>query len=437
MKRLLLAVLTVCGVLLLTLSALAQEGNGQPSHSELQEALGDAQASEPEAERYLSTALDILERNFLRRDQVDWEAIRAAVLDLASDAVTAEDTYPAIELALEMMGERHSRFIPAEEATTPPGSYIGIGVSFSPSFTVLSVLPGGGAEAAGIVPGDTILAVNGEPFVNTMQILGLPEDETAIEITFRRGDGGDPQTLTVERRRFSTNLPPTGQRLENGIGYVQLPAHSGSGTFDDGRDYASMTQRLIEEIDSEETCGWVVDLRRNAGGNMWPMLAGIGPILGDGEVGSFVSSDSTTRWRYEGGRALASASTLASGSTRFRTSINYSLRQADPLVAVITSGSTASSGEAIVVAFKGRPHTRFFGEATNGIPTANVEFPLSDGAVLNLTVAFMADRTGETYDSPIEPDEVIEVDWERIGTDDDPVLEAALVWLNAEEGCQP
>jgi C-terminal processing protease CtpA/Prc/uncharacterized protein GlcG (DUF336 family) len=392
---------------------------------------GDAQAIEPEAERYLSSALSILERNFVRREQVDWEAIRAAAFDLASNAVTAEDTYPAIELALEMMGERHSRFIPAEEATTPPASYIGIGVSFSPSFTVLSVLPGGGAEAAGILPGDTILAVNGEPFVSTMQILGLPEDETAIEITFRRGDGGEPQTLTVERRRFSTNLPPTGQRLENRIGYVQLPAHSGSGTFDDGRDYATITQRLIEEIDGEETCGWVVDLRRNAGGNLWPMLAGIGPILGEGEVGGSVRSDSTTPWRYERGRALAS------DSTRFRTSINYSLRQADPLVAVITSGSTASSGEAIVVAFKGRPDTRFFGEATNGIPTSNIGFPLSDGAVLNLTVGFMADRTGQTYDAPIEPDEAIEVDWERIGTDDDPVLEAALVWLNAQEACQP
>ena len=33
------------------------------------------------------------------------------------------------------------------------------------------------------------------------------------------------------------------------------------------------------------------DLRGNIGGNMWPMIAGVGPILGDGIIGWIVYYD--------------------------------------------------------------------------------------------------------------------------------------------------
>jgi hypothetical protein len=58
----------------------------------------------------------------------------------------------------------------------------------------------------------------------------------------------------------------------------------------------------------------------------------------------------------------------------------------------LTGPVTASSGEAIVVAFRGRPQTRSFGEPTDGVPTANDTFPLSDGALLVLTVAVDSEK---------------------------------------------
>ncbi|MFI8817948.1 hypothetical protein ACIGWV_41730, partial [Streptomyces sp. NPDC055082] len=33
---------------------------------------------------------------------------------------------------------------------------------------------------------------------------------------------------------------------------------------------------------AQGTCGWVVDLRHNSGGDMWGPLASVGPILGNG-----------------------------------------------------------------------------------------------------------------------------------------------------------
>src|SRR5215472_14120537 len=39
-------------------------------------------------------------------------------------------------------------------------------------------------------------------------------------------------------------------------------------------------------------------------GNMWPMLAGIGAVLGEGDLGTYVSPDGDhTTWFYKAGKA--------------------------------------------------------------------------------------------------------------------------------------
>jgi C-terminal processing protease CtpA/Prc len=79
---------------------------------------------------------------------------------------------------------------------------------------------------------------------------------------------------------------PTGQLLKGRIGYIQLPGFSGSEQAAAG--YATAVQRAIQELDAESPCGWIVDLYTDHGGDMWPMLAGIGPVLGEGVAGYFV-----------------------------------------------------------------------------------------------------------------------------------------------------
>lgn len=60
----------------------------------------------------------------------------------------------------------------------------------------------------------------------------------------------------------------------------------------------------------------------------------------------------------------------------------YRLRHDAPKVAVLIDNGTASSGEAVLIAFQRRPDTRTFGNATCGLSTANQEYMLSDGASL-------------------------------------------------------
>ncbi|WP_052345965.1 S41 family peptidase [Hymenobacter swuensis] len=77
----------------------------------------------------------------------------------------------------------------------------------------------------------------------------------------------------------------------------------------------------------------------------------------------------------------------------------------DPVVAVLTDTLTASSGEAVAVAFKARKHTRSFGAGTCGVSTGRSRFDLSDGSVLLLTTAVFADRRLVRYGHSIAPDE--------------------------------
>jgi C-terminal processing protease CtpA/Prc len=98
-------------------------------------------------------------------------------------------------------------------------------------------------------------------------------------------------------------------------------------------------------------------------------------------------------------------------------------------VAVLIDKGTGSSGEAIAIAFRGRPYTRFFGEHTQGASTANEEFTLSDGAIMWLTIGVDADRTGRQYIDGFDPDEAFHGAAKIVSDDQDPVLQGALRWL--------
>ena len=183
------------------------------------------------------------------------------------------------------------------------------------------------------------------------------------------------------------------------IGYVRVPGFSGGGA--PATQFAAALQQSIRAQDNSSLIGWIVDLRGNVGGNMWPMLAGVGPVLGADTVGRFVGPDPTLFWEYRGGAAILSGFVVAQVENP------YTVVNERPRVAVLTDNSIQSSGEAIVIAFRKRPNTRSFGVATCGLSTANRAFSLSDGAVLTLTVAVMADREGGVYGEQVEPDELL------------------------------
>ncbi|AKT52472.1 hypothetical protein ADJ73_00340 [Arsenicicoccus sp. oral taxon 190] len=180
-------------------------------------------------------------------------------------------------------------------------------------------------------------------------------------------------------------------------------------------DYAT---RIANGIDAQRTrtsCGWIVDLRSNHGGDMSPMLSGLSALLGDGKVGGFVDRNGTT-----------TDLTLAGGTVRVGGSDQHSVgaraRAAGP-VAVLQGPDTGSSGEVVVLAFKGAQGARSFGAPTAGYSSANQTVRLYDGTGMLLTTAVDVDRTGARYGGAITPVQPAPVDQ---------AAAAATTWLQGQ-----
>lgn len=238
----------------------------------------------------------------------------------------------------------------------------------------------------------------------------------------------DPQKASAAQSGTSpTPMPPEVKLVENKFGYVAVPAYWGLNQ-DLMNQYGTDMQTQIAEIDSQNPCGWIVDVRGNTGGNMWPMLIGIGPILGEGKAGSWIDADGNqTEWAYLEGKGM-SGSEVASEVI----GEPYHLANPEAPVAVLFGNSTASSGEIIVISFIGRRNTRSFGSNSGGFTTANAGFSLSDQAMIFLTTAVDADRTGKIYGDAIIPDVKITGANNHAG----PVPEEALQWLGDQPACQ-
>ncbi|GHH57020.1 S41 family peptidase [Streptomyces candidus] len=136
-----------------------------------------------------------------------------------------------------------------------------------------------------------------------------------------------------------------GRRLPGRMGYIFLPGVLGDDTT--LAAYVEQGRVALAVADREGACGWLVDLRRSSGGTMWPMLTVIAPILGDGPVGSYVKNDSKKiSWTISGRAPRLNGQGLPWVPLS-------PLSRKNPAVAVLTSGQTASSGEAITLAFRG------------------------------------------------------------------------------------
>lgn len=398
---------------------------------------GSSPGASTEAVAYLEAAFEQIEQGS-RVYSADWQALRSAGLAAiaASGAQSPADTYPAIRDALVSLGDRHGRLLDPEAAkwmgTRRPAKSTGLFVV--PREAIVGrVVPGSPAEAAGLLAGDRILAVEGVSgfadlprfeFDRLFQSGQLSDGSTGpLRLSVRTGSA-DARQVEVPLATFDAYLAPTGRRLDGGIVYLELPGVSGQ----KGATYDDAVHELLGQLDDGSVRGFIVDLRRNTGGSVEPMLASIGPLAGAGQLGAYVSAKNSSPWSYDAVRGSA----VFEGYELANVPKPHPLRDELP-VAVLTGPMTAQAGEALVVAFGGRAHTRRFGEGTRGVPIGSTTKSLSDGAMLVLTVTVQADRTGTRYEGVIAPDEAVATDWTRFGAADDPVLAAAHRWLETRD----
>lgn len=202
-------------------------------------------------------------------------------------------------------------------------------------------------------------------------------------------------------------------QLEN-IGYIRVNGFTSNDKTQE-IEFAKTIQNKIAEQDSTTIEGWIVDLRVNHGGNMWPMIAGLGPLLGDGIHGYFVNADEDyTSWGYENGSSVLGEHPVTTVED------HYTLLNPSPKIAVLSSREVASSGEASLIAFKKKHNVRFFGDHTCGLSTGNQAFKLKDNSTLILTTSIMTDSEQVKYGGRVLVDQKEQ---------DSEVLKKATEWI--------
>lgn len=177
----------------------------------------------PVAVEYINHALDLMQQHSINARKIDWAVMRKETMARAANAQTTYDTYDAIRFALGSLNDHHS-------------------------------------------------------FLQLDKELSRREEESR----HRRGVTGPAQPAGTEKwppSPYIDRSSPDGEMVTfDGIriGRVVVPALE-NGDQARMQDFATALQNQIETLAKLNPQGWIVDLRGNLGGNMWPMLAGVAP----------------------------------------------------------------------------------------------------------------------------------------------------------------
>ena len=271
-------------------------------------------------------------------------------------------------------------------------------------------IPGSPAEAAGILAGDVILAVDGTDLTGmtidqvSAKIKG-PKDTTVV-VTVGRPSG--KKDISIVRGVYSQ--PEVDSRsLANGqVAYIDVAAVNPSAS--------SQFHQALQAAIAAGQRSIVIDLRGNPGGYVDDAVKIASEFIGSGPLVYQVDSAGVQTEIDAQPKGLATDPSIK--------------------VAVLVDKGSASAAEIIAAALQGRGRAKLVGQTTYGKGVVQEWLPLTNNfGGIHLTVARWLTPTKVWIQGKgISPDLAVTTDNARAGSD--PVLDAALVELgfSAEPG---
>ncbi len=282
----------------------------------------------------------------------------------------------------------HSIYIPAKQQEELDelfrGSFQGIGIEFdilNGYITVISPVADSPSERAGLLPGDQIIAINGEDAFeiskkDVFKKLRGPKG-TTVEITIRRL-GGDKFDVTIIRDDIPIYSVRASLMLDEDTGYIWLTRFSAT-TDDEVRS-------SLNQLGAQGMKRLVLDLRNNSGGFL-EQAAAISNL--------FISRKDTLV--YTKGKSSKMEQVFISEPKMGREDF--------PLIVLINRGS-ASASEIVAGSIQDLDRGLVVGETSFGKGLVQRQLPLNDGSAIRVTIARYFTPSGRLIQRPYDNGEM-------------------------------
>jgi carboxyl-terminal processing protease len=366
----------------------------------------------------------LIDRNYVDAtfNQVDWIAVRQDYLGRAYGS--REEAYDAIRDMVEQLEDPYTRFMDPEEFRNmqidTSGELTGVGIQLAQDeetneLIVVAPIEDTPAFEAGILAQDIIVQIDGQSTegMDVNQAVNLIRGPVGSEVTLtiRRGE----EQLEFPLERAQIELHPVRYSYQEGgatggIGYIRLTQFSANA--------AEEMQAAIQDLESQNVTGYILDLRSNPGGLLYSSIDIARMWLDGGVIVSTVDRQGIADQESANGQALTDK----------------------PLV-VLVDGGSASASEILSGALQDNGRAVLVGTQTFGKGLVQSVRGLGDGSGIAVTVAkYLTPDGRDINQAGIAPDVEIELteeqqqqlldDRTQIGTPADPQYSRALQVLN-------
>ncbi|RMG87091.1 MAG: S41 family peptidase [Bacteroidetes bacterium] len=287
------------------------------------------------------------------------------------DSVNREQLIEAAIEAIMNELDPHSAFIPAKQLATVNeqlnGNFDGIGIEFmtlDDTVVVVSPLPGGPSQKAGMLAGDRIVSVNdslvvGLPTEGITDLLKGPGG-SEVRIGVWRPATKETQTFTITRDKIPVNSVDVAYQIAPETGYLKINRFSAT-TYD---EVMAAFRKFFEE---KQLKNLIIDLRQNPGGYLQEAT----------DILSQLFEEPDKLLVYTEGRAVNRTEYKTSGRNRYHIG----------KIAILIDEGSASASEIVAGAIQDWDRGVIVGRRSFGKGLVQEQYPLSDGSALRLTVA--------------------------------------------------
>lgn len=335
-----------------------------------------------------------------------WDLVHQQYVDQPLDDTALMEG--AVRGMMDALDDPHSGYWDVQETqdanNSMSGEYDGIGAYVDTTgdyLTITQPMEGSPAQAAGLRPGDQIIAVDG------VDISG--EDPNLVRLTRVMGPAGTDVTLTIYREgepepfdvtitRAHIVVPSVESRmLDNNIAYIKLSVFGD----DTSQEFRTQLQALMDQNPS----GLILDLRNNGGGYLTTAVDVASQFIPDGVI------------LYE---------QYGDGSRDVYNANPGGIAIDIPIVVLVNEWS-ASASEIVAGALQDRGRAELVGVTTFGKGSVQNWIPMSNGGTLRVTIArWLTPNEHLIHGVGLTPDLVVERTADDIDADRDPQLEAAI-----------